>query len=340
MKDYFKDKKILITGGCGYIGSHITKELLKHYPEVIRVLDNNEYELFRMKHQYRSRDDMRFLLGDIRDKQRLDMAMENIDIVFHTAALKHVPVCEYDPLEAIKTNILGTENVIESSIKAEVSKVMNISTDKAVNPGSTMGATKLLCEKLMVNANYFKGLKKPVFCNVRFGNVLMSRGSVIPFFEQQIKEEHQVDVTCDAMTRFIMSIDDVTSLILRATSFCHGGEIFILKMPAIRLGDLVDVCVDYYGVKHSVAHVKRNHIGLRAGEKLHEELLSDADGDYIYENEELLLIPPHVYPFEPFTVEPELKMSRKPLERYRSNEVRLLSNCEIRKIILENEENG
>jgi FlaA1/EpsC-like NDP-sugar epimerase len=190
LEDTFKDKKILVTGGTGCIGSEIVRNLLKYKPNVVRIFSNDEDATFQIIQELGRANNRRFLVGDIRDKERLMLAMENIDIVYHAAALKHVPLCEYNPFEAIKTNVLGTQNVIDAALENKVEKVINISTDKAVNPTKTMGATKLLAEKLTIDANYFKGKTKTIFSCVRFGNVAYSRGSVIPLFESQIRQKN------------------------------------------------------------------------------------------------------------------------------------------------------
>ena len=209
----FRNKKILVTGGTGCIGSEIVINLLKYQPDVVRIFSNDEDSTFRMSQELSKNQNVRFLIGDIRDKERLIVAMENIDIVYHAAALKHVPLCEYNPFEAIKTNVLGTQNVIESALKTDVNSVINISTDKAVNPTSTMGATKLLAEKLMTDANFYKGPSKTIFSSVRFGNVLYSRGSVIPLFEEQIKKKKMITITNPKMTRFMMSKENAEKAI-------------------------------------------------------------------------------------------------------------------------------
>ncbi|GAI52310.1 unnamed protein product, partial [marine sediment metagenome] len=196
-----RNKKILVTGGTGCIGSEIVRRLLKYKPNVVRIFSNDEHDMFTMMQDLGTDIKKRYLMGDVRDKYRLVKAMDGIDIVYHAAALKHVPICEYNPFEAIQTNVLGTQNVIEASFYNNVEKVVSISTDKAVNPVSIMGATKLLSERIITDANWAKGKRKTVFSCVRFGNVSFSRGSVIPLFERQIKEKKTVAITDPAMTR-------------------------------------------------------------------------------------------------------------------------------------------
>ena len=246
----FRDKSILIAGGTGSIGSEIARNLLQYEPKVIRIFSNDENGLYNLENELHGHSSVRFLLGDVRDKERLGKAIEGIDIVFHAAALKHVPFCEYNPFEAIKTNVIGTQNVLEASLNSEVQSVISISTDKAVNPVSTMGATKLLSEKLVIDANYYKGNRKTIFISVRFGNVIDSRGSVFPFFAEQIKRGGPVTITDSRMTRFIMSPSQVINLLFRTTGMALGGEIFILKMPSLKISDLAEAMIDELAPKY------------------------------------------------------------------------------------------
>ena len=223
MQNIFKNKTIIVTGGVGSIGSEIVRQLLKYSPKQIRIFDNRETELFHMQHELKDIR-LRFLLGDIRDKERLIMAMENVDIVFHAAALKHVPSCEYNPFEAVKTNVYGTQNIIDAALAANVKKVVNISTDKVTNTINTMGATKLLAERLISSAQYFKGNKRTIFSSVRFGNVIGSRGSVIDLFKKQIENGSSITITDPNMTRFIMSLRQAVQLVLETANEMQGGE--------------------------------------------------------------------------------------------------------------------
>jgi FlaA1/EpsC-like NDP-sugar epimerase len=239
-------------------------------------------------------DKIRLLVGDIRDKERLKRAMEGIDIVFHAAALKHVPLCEYNPFDAVKTNILGTQNVLNVALDEEVEKVIVISTDKAANPVNVMGATKLLAERLTLSANSYKGNRKTVFSCVRFGNVLASRGSVIPLFMKQIREGGPVTVTDPDMTRFIMDIQKATDLILKAGKMAQYGEIFIFKMPVIKIGDLVNAMISLYFQKNSkkINNIEIKIIGARPGEKKYEELMTESEAEYAYENDNMFIVLP------------------------------------------------
>jgi FlaA1/EpsC-like NDP-sugar epimerase len=293
LKKFYENKTILVTGGCGSIGSEIVRKLLKLNVKAIRIYDNNESKLFELEQELKT-NKIRPFIGDVRDKNRLVRAVENVDIIFHAAALKHVPLCEYNPFEAVKTNILGTENVIDVSLQEEVDKLVFISTDKAVNPTNVMGASKLLAEKIIISVNYFKGVKKTSFSSVRFGNVLSSSGSVIPLFKKQIKNGGPVTVTDPDMTRFFMKISSAVELVLKAGLLSEGGETFIFKMPVVRIGDLAEATIEHYAPKYGYkpSDIKIKIIDKRSGEKMHEELMNDIDAENTYENDEMLITIP------------------------------------------------
>lgn len=284
---YFKNKTILVTGGAGSIGTVLVGALLTHEPKCIRILDINESNLFEAEQQFNS-EKLRFFIGDIRDRERLSIAVEGVDIIFHTAALKHVPLCEYNPFEAVKTNLIGTQNLIEVARLNNVHKVITISTDKAVNPVSVMGATKLLAEKISVTANYYKGFRNTVFSCVRFGNVLNTKGSVIPLFLNQISKGGPVTVTDPEMTRFFISIPKAVRLVLMAASEAEGGEIFILKMPVVKIRDLASSMISLLSKNNITIEV----IGKRSGEKNFEELLTENESFNAYENDEMIVVLP------------------------------------------------
>lgn len=291
LKQYYKNKKVLITGGAGSIGSEIAKTILTYKPGVIRILDNNEAGLFDIKH-YLNSQKVRLLYGDIRDKNRIKIALENIDIVFHAAAMKHVGLCEMNPFEAIKTNVLGAQNLIESTIELGVKKVLGISTDKAVDPINVMGATKLLAERLFLSAKHYKGGKDTLFSCVRFGNVLVSQGSVIPLFIKQIKDGGPVTITDPDMTRFAMRITDAVDLILKAGYLTSSQEIFILKMPVIKIADLAELLIrglaPRYG--YSPEKIKIKIIGNEFREKTHEELFTYDELPHIKETKDMFIV--------------------------------------------------
>ena len=336
LRETFENKKILVTGGTGCIGSEIVRSLLAYKPKVVRIFSNDEDSTFGMMQELGGRSNVRFLVGDVRDKERLSLAMEDIDIVYHAAALKHVPLCEYNPFEAIKTNVMGTQNVIEAAFSNDVNRVINISTDKAVNPVNTMGATKLLAEKLMIDANEGKGLKKTIFSCVRFGNVLFSRGSVIPLFEEQIKQKKPITITDPNMTRFVMSVSSTVGLVFKATIMAKGGEVFILKMPVVKLGDLTDVVIEKYSEKYGYKKkdIEKKSIGSRAGEKIFEELMTETEAKMAFETGEMLIIPPQLeIPNIKFEVSDYQNAVHSKLKRYISKDVEPLSKEEIKKLL-------
>jgi len=288
----FENKNILVIGGTGTIGQALVNKLISCNPKVIRILSRDEFKQYQMQQKLGDCKNIRFLLGDVREKDRVYKAMHNIDIVFDMAALKHVPACEYNPFEAVKTNVLGTQNVIECAIESKVKKVIYASSDKAVSPTNTMGATKLLAERLIASADYWKGGNTPVFAAVRFGNVIGSRGSVVPLWEEQILNKKEITITDPNMTRFMISIDAAVELTLKACEVAKGGEIFVLKMPVIRLGDLAEAVIEMvcgrYGIEP--CEVRKKTIGLRPGEKMYEELMTEDESQYVMEYEDMYAV--------------------------------------------------
>lgn len=290
----YKGKKILITGGTGTIGKQLTRRLLKEEPSVIRIFSRDEFKQFEMAQEYQKyTSQLRFLIGDVRDQQRLIRAMEEIDYVFHCAAMKHVPACEYNPFEAVQTNVIGTQNVIQAAIENKVKKVLFTSTDKAISPTNTYGATKLTAERLISAAEFQKGAKSTVFSSVRFGNVMGSRGSVIPLFKKQILEQRKITITDPNMLRYMMTPGQAIELILKANKLAKGGEVFVLKMPLIRMGDLAEVVIEEIKAQYGITEkISIEEIGLRPGEKRFEELMTDDEVSISYETEEMFVITP------------------------------------------------
>ena len=277
MEAYFIDKRVLITGTCGTIGKELVRQLLQNYHvgELIG-LDNNEEDLFFLDQRYL--EDMRasFILADIRDRDKLCRCMKNMDIVFHTAALKHVVLCERSPFEAVQTNIHGVQNIIYAAHENNVRKVIFTSSDKAVNPTNVMGTSKLMGERLMTAANSNQRDDGPIFASTRFGNVLGSSGSVIPIFHKQIVKGGPVTLTDPKMTRFVMSIEEAVSLVIDSVSLARGGEVFVTKMPVIRIKDLAEVMIRELAPKYGydADRIEIVEIGTKPGEKLYEELMS------------------------------------------------------------------
>ncbi|WP_110112113.1 SDR family NAD(P)-dependent oxidoreductase [Bacillus sp. CGMCC 1.16541] len=323
---FYQDKVILVTGGTGSIGSKIVQELVNYSPKKIIVFSKDDSKQYLMKQAFKKFHNIYYLIGDIRDYRRVEYVTREVDYIFHTAALKQVPTCEENPDEAIKTNVLGSLNVIEAAIKNNVKKVINISTDKAVNPVNTMGATKLLTEKLFKQANVKLNNNKTKFCSVRFGNVLGSRGSVIPLFFEQMLKGKPLTITDLNMTRFFMSTEEAVQLTIKAAYYTEGEETYILKMKALKLTELVDALIEY-AKKHDLKKPEIQVIGARPGEKLYEELAFDFELENLYETDELYVISKHDLSSSTF-----LKTS---LTNYRSDYVDTISQSELLTIIEE-----
>ncbi|SMH72313.1 SDR family NAD(P)-dependent oxidoreductase [Candidatus Nitrosotalea okcheonensis] len=283
----FDNKTILITGGTGSLGQALAERLLSLNPKAIRIFSRDENKQVIMAEKFQD-DRLRFLIGDVRDKERLRRAVENVDIVIHAAALKHVPVAEYNPFEFIKTNIDGSQNVVDVSMDEQVEICLAVSTDKAVSPLNLYGATKLAMEKLFIAANHYKGKRQTKFSCVRYGNVLGSRGSVIPKFIEQIKSQGMITVTDPNMTRFNIAMNEALDLIINALNFAKGSEVFIPKLVSYKLSDLV-------GALQEISEIpfKTKKIPVRIGEKHHEILLNEYESKYSIEYKNMyVLLPP------------------------------------------------
>lgn len=324
MRRVFEGKRILVTGGTGSIGREIVKQLLKYSPEVIRIFSRNENNQFFFQRELEERRDVRFLLGDVRDKERLMRACDYIDIIFHAAALKHVPFCEYNPFEAVKTNVIGTQNLIDVAMEQDVERVIAINTDKSVSPINTMGATKLLSEKLITAANKYKGRRRTIFATVRFGNVVGSSGSVLPLFVEQIKKGGPVTITDPEMARFVMTIPEAVNLVLNAATKAQGGEIFILKMPALKIVDLANALREEL-LDGKSGDVELKVVGRRPGEKIEEELLTAEERPYTREDDDMFI-------FDPFgdIIDSERKS-------FATDNIKLMNKEEIKTYLREND---
>jgi len=284
------NESILITGGTGSFGKHFTKRLLKeHDPKKIIIYSRDEFKQYILRKELEElfpskKDRLRFFIGDVRDKNRLNRAFENVDYVIHAAAMKQVPICEYNPFEAVKTNIYGAENVIEAAIDKKVKKVVALSTDKAVNPINLYGGTKLVSDKLFTAANSYSGKSGTVFSVVRYGNVAGSRGSIIPIFRTlKDKGEKVFPITDERMTRFWITLDQGIDLVIKALKESKGGEIYISKIPSFKIVDLA---------KAMLNDCKLEFIGIREGEKLHEVMISKDDSRNTYEYKNHYIIYP------------------------------------------------
>ena len=264
-------KSILVTGGTGSFGKKFTETILTRYPEIERIVvfSRDELKQFEMSQEFPvdKYPQIRYFIGDVRDKERLQRAMEGVDIVIHAAALKQVPAAEYNPFECIKTNVMGAQNVIEACLSSQVKRVVALSTDKAAAPINLYGATKLCSDKLFVAANNMKGKRDLKLSVVRYGNVMGSRGSVIPFFLNK-RSDGVLPITDTAMTRFNISLEEGVTLVLRALEIMWGGEIFVPKIPSYRITDVAEAI----GPK-----CRQEIVGIRPGEKLHEEMITETD---------------------------------------------------------------
>ena len=326
MKNFYSNRNILITGGAGSIGESLVDKLLEFEPEVIRILDTNENALFhlRQKYQDESEGKVRFLLGDIRNLNRLQYAFKDIDIVFHTASYKHVLECEYNPLDAVETNINGTANVIQAAISQNVKNVIFTSSDKAANPSNTMGTTKLLAEKLIIAANNY-GAKTTIFSCCRFGNVVGSSGSVIPLFKKQILDGKKITITDPEMTRFVITKDTAIDLLLKAGILSEGGEIFTFKMPVVNINDLADHMIEKYG------SAPKEVIGRKPGEKMYEDIMTEEEASRAYEGKDMYIILPQIKDIEYNSC----KEYHKVQSIKSSREMQVLSKQEIFKLLSE-----
>lgn len=283
----FQDKVILVTGGSGSFGQKFTEIALReHAPKAIRIFSRGELLQQEMRLKFNDDPRLRFFIGDVRDKERLHRAMNGVDIVVHAAALKQMPTCEYNPIEAVKTNINGAVNVIDAAIDNSVEKVMAISSDKAVHPVNLYGATKLVAEKLFIQANAYTGEQETRFSCVRYGNVIGSRGSVVPLFFEQSKSG-EITITDERMTRFWVALEQGVRFVTDCIGKMCGGEVFIPKMPSMKMVDLADAIAP---------GVERKIIGIRPGEKLHEAFLTEEESRHTKEFDNYFVIEPE-FPF-------------------------------------------
>jgi len=279
----WKNKVILVTGGTGSFGKKFIEIVLKEYtPAKLIVFSRDEQKQHEMRQAGFDHPNLRYFIGDIRDYQRLRRAFEGVDFVVHAAALKQVPACEYNPMEAVKTNILGSSNVIDAALDANVEKVIALSTDKAVNPINLYGATKLAAEKLFVQSNAYAGGRKSRFACVRYGNVVGSRGCVVPVFLRQ-RDEGVITITDERMTRFWISLEQGVRFVIQCLDEMHGGEVFVPKIPSMKVVDLAKVVAP---------QAKINVIGIRPGEKLHEVLISEDEARTVVELDDMYVVQP------------------------------------------------
>lgn len=278
MTNHWKNKKVLITGVCGTVGAELLKQLVDLNVDSIVGIDSNESELFFATQPFRDNDSINFYLCDITNKSELRRLFKDVDIILHAAARKHVILCEKSPSEAVRTNIVGTQTIIDVALEMEVERVIFTSSDKAVNPTNVMGTSKLMGERLMTAANASKRNQYPIFASTRFGNVLGSNGSVIPLFKNQIVNGGPVTLTDERMSRFVMTIEEAAKLVLESVFLAHGGEVFVTKMPIIQIKDLAHAMIDIVTEREDIAaEIGIKIIGAKAGEKMYEELISDEE---------------------------------------------------------------
>ena len=324
MKKELKGKTVLVTGGTGSIGSEIVKQILGYEVDKVIIFSRDEIKHFLVKKNILD-DRLETVVGDVRDYRSVQRVFEenDIDLIYHAAAMKHVVMCEDFPIESAKTNIFGTQNVVDLAMKYEVSKMITISTDKSAYPVNVMGATKFIAEKITLNANYS--------C-VRFGNVANSRGSVIPVFIDNLLNKKPISITDPNVTRFIIGIPDAVKLVIKATRSAKGGDIFILKMKAFRLGDLLDVILDRIGPRLGVSkdEIKVNMMGLIPGEKLHEDLMNNTESTRVYELDDM-----YVILRDDEDVSKYQSIKKIDLHEYTSKDVELISKDEIERIAME-----
>jgi len=279
LQEFYRGKRVLITGAAGTVGREIVSQLSVLAPAELRLMDNNESEVFFLMEDYLDSDFIHCFLGDVRDSNKIMKLCEDIDIVIHAAAFKHVILSEYNPFDVVQTNIIGTENIIQAAATCGVERVLFTSSDKAVNPTNVMGTSKLMGERLITAANAVKHSQRTIFSSTRFGNVIGSRGSVVPLFARQIKAGGPVTLTDERMTRFIMTVNESARLVLKSVALARGGEVFVTKMPVVRIRDLADVMIEMLAPVYGYLpeSIEITQIGAKAGEKLYEELMTEEE---------------------------------------------------------------
>lgn len=335
LNNFYKGKKILITGAAGTVGKEIVKQLLSCVPAEIRLVDNNETGIFFLMEDYNKNGNIKCFLGDVRDGYRMEKLVKSMEIIVHCAAFKHVILSEYNPFDVVQTNIVGLENIIRVAINCDVKYVLFTSSDKAVNPTNVMGTSKLMGEKLITAANAVKNNESTIFSSTRFGNVIGSRGSVVPIFMKQIRKGGPVTITDNRMTRFVMTVEEAAKFVLKSVTISRGGEVFITKMPVVNITDLADVMIEILAPKYGykVSDIKKIEIGAKPGEKLYEELMGVEEVHRAFELKDMFVITPafkaiyqsirYEYPEtisnkikNPYVSSIEIPLSKKELKQY------------------------
>ncbi len=321
------NKTILVTGGTGSFGNEFTKYVLEHYdPKKIIIYSRDEYKQFVMANKFKKyKDKLRFFIGDVRDKERLCRAFDGVDYVVHAAALKQVPACEYNPMEAVKTNINGAMNIVDAALDCGVKRVVALSTDKAVNPINLYGGTKLVSDKLFIAANAYAGMKDVCFSIVRYGNVAGSRGSVIPFFRNLVNQgETALPITDYRMSRFWISLNEGVQLVIKALSEARGGETFISKIPSFKITDLAQAILP---------GCEMPEVGIREGEKLHEVMVTKEDSMLTYEYDKHFIVYPHFDWWNPSKIQEGGKRVEQGFEYSSGNNTEWLNVEQIRELL-------
>jgi len=331
-EDSFQNKIIMVTGGTGSFGHTIVKKLLDKNPKEIRIFSRDEKKQDDMRYEFEGNKKLRFVIGDVRDKDSLRRAMRNVDIIYHAAALKQVPHCEENVFQAVLTNVVGAQNVVDVALEYNVYKVIAISTDKAVEPVNVMGMTKAIQERIMISANLHKDGKRTKFSCVRYGNVLATRGSVIPLFLKQIKADRQLTITDKRMTRFILTLEEAIELVFKATEIMVGGEIFTLELPAHTVLDLAEVMLSEFNAKNKEIKV----IGIRPGEKIHETLVSPTESLRTVKKKNLFIILPQIKIAQIEQKYPHYQNEN--IFRFSSDTARRLSKTELKELLEKNEQ--
>ena len=288
MNDFFRDKTVLITGGTGFLGRAFVKHLLEYGPKAVRVFSNDEFGHYQTQKQFQGKG-MRYFLGDVRDFERLKTACAGADIVIHAAALKRIDLIEYNVMDAVKTNIDGTMNVVRACLEQQVPKAVFVSTDKACSPVNSYGATKMLGERIFIESNYNKGKSKTALIAVRYGNVVNSTGSVAPFFAEKIRNKEDIPITDERMTRFIISEERAVREVMDAIKYGVGGEIFVPKLVSHKVTDLALVLNERLGGKSRLKTV-----GVRPGEKIHECMINESEAGRAFEFQDHYVIVPEI----------------------------------------------
>jgi UDP-N-acetylglucosamine 4,6-dehydratase len=331
MKNVLAGKKVLVTGGTGSIGSEIVRQALAQDAGKVIVFNRDSIKQFLLKARIPD-ERLTTIVGDVRSQRSLEQVFTrlNIDIIYHAAAMKHVVMCEDFALEAVETNIVGTQNVVDLAIKYDIPKMISISTDKAAYPVNVMGATKFIAERITLNGNNICKNNQTFSC-VRFGNVAGSRGSVIPVFIENLLHKTPLLITDPGVTRFIMEIPDAVRLIMKATGYARGGEIFILKMKAFRLGDLLDITLNEAApiIDITKEDIEINMKGLIAGEKLHEDMINDIEATRLYELDDMYVI---LRDNEEHARYPAIRKAN--LDKYASSDVELISTEELKAMVM------